>query len=425
MAWMLPCCGGPIRVTFGSIRAGRWARAGSLSPPMSTSQPSADPVDLSPAALDALDEATRAISAELDLDRVLQLIVDRARELVGARYAALGVLDETGEGIAQFITSGMSAEQRRRIGDLPRGRGILGLLIREGRSIRIPDITTDPRRSGFPPHHPVMRSFLGVPVPVKGRPIGNFYLTDKESAAEFSLADQRLVERFALHAGIAIENARLHEQVRRLAVVMERDRIEKDLHDGIIQRLYATSLSLEDVPELVRVEPAEAASRVERAIDALHDTIAELRAFIHGLRSFDEAGDDLASRLAGLVGEFRRTTLIDAELETTGALPPLEPEAAHHLLQIAREALSNVARHSGAIRARVELHADREIRLVVADDGRGFEPLAEHDPARRGLRNIAERATALGGTAEIESAPGSGTRIIVAVPIPAPPASDR
>ena len=199
--------------------------------------------------VDALDAATRAIASLQSVDDVLQVIVDQVRPLVGADYAALGIVHADGV-IERFITSGMSRETRAAIGPLPRGHGFLGLIIEENRSFRIPDIAVDPRRHGFPPNHPPMHSFLGVPITVKGRSVGNLYLTDKVGAAEFSEADQRLVETFAVHAGIAIENARLHEQVQRLAIVDERERISKDLHDGIIQNIYAVGLSLEDVPEL-------------------------------------------------------------------------------------------------------------------------------------------------------------------------------
>jgi hypothetical protein len=128
----------------------------------------------------ALDVATRAITSELDVETVLQLIVDRVRDLAEARYAALGIVDAEGQ-IDRFITSGLDAAERARIGDLPRGRGLLGLIIREGRPYLIPDIAHDPRRSGFPPGHPPMHSFIGVPVVVRGEPVGNLYLTDRRS----------------------------------------------------------------------------------------------------------------------------------------------------------------------------------------------------------------------------------------------------
>ncbi|HUG29642.1 MAG TPA: GAF domain-containing protein, partial [Candidatus Limnocylindria bacterium] len=175
-------------------------------------------------ALYALDRATRAIAGELDLDRVLELIVEGVRELVGAQYAALGTITPDG-GIESFITSGISDEDRARIGPPPRGHGLLGRIIRDGVSLRIPEIAAHPDSYGFPEHHPPMRSLLGVPVTIGGRPVGNLYLTDKLDAAEFSAYDQELVEMFALHAGIAIQNARLHQEVQKLAIGDARLRI--------------------------------------------------------------------------------------------------------------------------------------------------------------------------------------------------------
>jgi len=193
----------------------------------SHTEPAAESPTLPPA-LQALDAAVRGISGVLDVEQVLQLIVDRVRDLVAAQYAALGFVDEAGL-ITEFISSGISPEQRRAIGDLPHGRGLLGLIIRENRSYRIPNIASHPESYGFPPNHPPMRSFLGVPVTVKGEVVGRLYLTNKQSAPEFGADDQALVETFALHAGIAIENARLYGQVQRLAVVDERDRISREL----------------------------------------------------------------------------------------------------------------------------------------------------------------------------------------------------
>ena len=234
---------------------------------------------------------------------------------------------------------------------LPRGHGFLGLIIKENRSFRIPDIAVDPRRYGFPPNHPPMHSFLGVPITVKGRSVGNLYLTDKSGAAEFSAADERLVETFAVHAGIAIENARLHEQVQRLAIVDERERISQDLHDGIIQNIYAVGLSLEDIPEFVRDDPDEVERRVERAIDSLHLTIRDIRNFIFGLRPELLSGATLMIGLAAIVEEFRHNSMIDVELHAgTMDLEP-DPTATAHLLGVVergpvqhRAALGGIAR---------------------------------------------------------------------------------
>ncbi len=385
---------------------------------MSAPRPSADPADLARnvAALDAFDEAIRAITSVLSIDRVLQLIVDRVRELVGARYAALGIVDAEGQ-IEQFITAGMSRAERDRIGEPPSGRGILGLIVREGRSFRIDDIAADPRRHGFPPHHPAMHSFLGVPIQYRDRTIGNLYLTDRSGG--FSAADQALVESFASHAAIAMENARLHERVQRLAIVEERERIGKDLHDGIIQAIYAVGLSLEDVPELMDEEPDEARARVERAIDALDQTIRDIRNFIFGLRPQLEDGVDLVEGLASLADEFRVNTMVDVELhaDREAHQVPLGPDRTLELLTISREALSNIARHARATRATIRLSGRPDgLDLEIADNGVGFDANAPRSLGHQGLRNIRARAIGIGATPIVDSEVGAGTRIILRVP---------
>jgi signal transduction histidine kinase len=376
------------------------------------------------AAIDALDVATRAIAGELDLDRVLQVIVDSVRELVHARYAALGIVDASGR-IERFITSGISAEVRERIGAPPRGHGLLGLIIRESRAYRIPDISKHPDAYGFPAHHPPMGSFLGLPVRSGGTSIGNFYLTDKEGEPEFSEQDQRLVEMFALHAGIAIQNARLHSRVQRLAVIDERIRIGRDLHDGIIQGIYAVALSLEDVPDLMAEDPAEANARVDRAIDRLNSAIGDIRTFIVGLGA-DAAAASIGSRLAGLADELLLTSgarmALDLDLADVAEIDArLSIEAATELLQIAREALSNAIRHSGAPRARLSLRAqDAEAVLAVEDNGQGFDTTIPPGPGHLGLVNMRDRAVSVGGAFDISSRIGGGTRIIVRLPLATP-----
>ena len=365
---------------------------------------------------DAVDVATRAIAGLGSVEEVLQVIVDQIRPLVGARYAALGIVDASGV-IEAFITSGLDAETRARIGPLPRGHGFLGLIIRENGSIRIPDIALDERRYGFPPNHPEMHSFLGVPVTVKGRSVGNLYFTDKASGQEFTAADQALVETFARHAAIAIENARLHEQVQRLAVVDERERISQDLHDGIIQSIYAVGLSLEDVPELVRSDPDEVERRVERAIDSLHLAIRDIRNFIFGLRPELLSGATLINGLVAVVEEFRHNSMIDIEFE---ASPPIEEpniDSTAHLLGIVHESLANIARHSGASRVVIALSAaDGRLELTVSDNGRGFDPATAATIGHQGLVNMRERAEGIGATMTIDSATTTGTTVRIRLP---------
>jgi signal transduction histidine kinase len=369
-------------------------------------------------ALDQLDRATRAIAGELDLGRVLQQIVDSVRDLVGARYAALGTFGDDGR-IEQFITSGISDDVRRLIGPPPQGHGLLGTIIRDGATLRVADISKHPDSYGFPPHHPPMRSLLGVPIRVGGGIVGNFYLTEKVEAEAFGDEDEELVEMFAAHAGIAIQNARLHEDVQALAIVGERLRISRDLHDGIIQSIYAVSLSLEEAVELVASDPDDAADRVDRAIDRLHTTISDIRTFIVGLGS--ELGTGLADTVDSMARELLGGSGVILESELGGAAEVerrLPGEAVHEIVQIAREAVSNVGRHSGATRAELRLVAtDDEATLTIADDGVGFDPSARLGSGHFGLANLRDRAAAIAGTISIESRAGEGTRIIVRIPL--------
>jgi two-component system, NarL family, sensor histidine kinase DevS len=369
------------------------------------------------AAVQALSDAIGGIAGILTAEDVLQLIVDRVRELVGARYAALGILAEDRVRIERFITSGITQEQRRLLGDPPQGHGLLGLIIKEGRSLRIPDIPAHPESYGFPANHPPMTTLLGVPVRLKNRIIGNLYLTDKVDAGQFSDDDQRLVELFAAHAGVAIENARLHEAVQHLAVVDERDRIGKDLHDGIIQSLYAISLSLEDVPEMMAGDTDEAMARVDRAIDSLNAAIADLRHFVVGLRPEHVDRNDFIGLLAMLADQVRRDGVIAVDLDLPAERVDLPAHIRGEILQIAREALSNTARHARASTARVSLRReDHALRLELSDDGSGFDPSVGAPVGHHGLANMRDRAEALGGSFDLASNE-TGTTIIVMVPL--------
>ncbi len=363
-----------------------------------------------------LDAAVRSIAALKSVDEALQVIVDQLRPLVGAQYAALGINDAAGH-IERFITSGMDDATRRAIGPLPEGHGLLGLIIRENRSVRIPDLNVDVHRYGFPPNHPPMASFLGVPITVNSTSVGRLYLTNKIGAAEFGDDDQALVETFALHAGIAMENARLHEQLQRLAVVDERERISKDLHDGIIQNLYAVGLSLEDVPDLMQEDPADAGERVERAIDSIHLAIQDIRNFIFGLRPELLEGASLGTGLASLVDEYRHNTMIDLELHLPVPVPEPSAEVTGNLLAIVSESLSNIVRHSKASRAAIELtvHNGRGYELRIADNGIGFDPSRVGKLGHQGLANTRERAARIRAAVTIESAPGQGTQVTIAV----------
>jgi signal transduction histidine kinase len=333
---------------------------------------------------------------------------------VGASYAALGIPDDRGI-LERFITSGISDEARRNIGHPPRGHGLLGKTIREDRPVRVGDIGRDQQSAGFPPHHPVMHSFLGVPVRVEGRVIGNLYLTDKSGGHSFTEDDEHLVESFARHAGLAIHNARMHEELRQLAVLQERERIAQDLHDGSIQSLYAVSLALEDTEELLAVDPSQAVERLDHAIETIHGTIQEIRDFIMGLDPEARRAVDLLAGLTALTDEFERSTPIEVELESDPDVP-LDPDETIQLIQLTREAMSNVARHAAASKVTVRVEDRRDVlRLSIIDDGRGFDPAEGQRPGHHGLTNMHARAESLGGSLSILS-DDRGTRVVFEMP---------
>ncbi len=366
--------------------------------------------------LAALSRATRAIASELSLDKVLQQIVDSARELLGARYAALGVSDVDGT-LETFVQCGITAEEVTLMPHLPKGLGLLGALIREKRSIRIPNIAQDPRFSGFPANHPYMKSFLGVPIVAGKKVLGNLYLTEKQGAAEFSSDDQDLAEMFAAHAAIAIQNARLYEQVSRLAIVEERARIGMDLHDGIIQSIYAVGLTLESVKLVFPHESTKADALLDRAIEGLNDTIRDIRSFILDLRPQRFRGAiDVGIRR--LVREFQANAMVSVKLdikpEFVIALPT---SVARAIFLTTQEALANIARHARATQVIIEAkRMDETVELLVIDNGRGFDMDLQNQTIGHGLSNMRARAEELQGSCVIDSVAGRGTRIELILP---------
>jgi signal transduction histidine kinase len=532
---------------------------------------------------DLLLEAGLALSSERSLPVILQRIVELACKLTHARYGALGVLGPHG-GISQFVYTGITAEQRAAIGDLPVGKGILGALIQDARPLRLRDLRTDPRSAGFPANHPPMRSFLGAPVMAWGRVFGNIYLTDKRGADEFDADDERALLGLAAQAGVAVQNAHLYEElearvqrldalhaigtailrgddseavlalvarqarellhadvasvavpspdreqlivrtadgaaadeliagtfplagsvsgdaiasgrvvvlvdaaadervaqpavrsglfgpalfiplaargepfgtlllarrrggqpfddgevrlaevfagqaavvleqarlqaeVHRLGTLEDRERIARELHDGTIQSLFTIGLGLQGTASLV-AEP-EAERRIQAAVEELDRVIRDLRNYIFGLEPGVLADRKLGQALEEMVEEFgHRADIV--------AIPEIDPEAAAEIgqhaaevVQLAREALSNVSRHARAATCRVSLHRrDGAALLEIDDDGRGFDPAAAGGTGR-GLGNLRARAARLGGRVELISAPGEGTTVRIAIPVP-------
>ena len=366
--------------------------------------------------LEALNQAAIAIAGELSIEKVLQKIVDSACDLVGAEYGALGVPNVDGK-VELFVQSGMSVEQVAEMAHTPHGLGLLGAIIREKRPIRVPRIEDDPRSAGFPQNHPHMVSFLGVPIIGGNQVLGNLYLTNKIDAVEFSAADQGIVEMFAVHAAVAIQNARLYEQVSRLAVVEERARIGMDLHDGIIQSIYAVGLTLESVKLVIPDQPEKADQLLDRAIHGLNDTIRDIRNFILDLRPQRFRGD-VDVGIGRLVREFQANAMVsvnlDVEQEAVASLPT---PVARAIFLTTQEALANIARHARATEVTVRARQEKGvIELVVEDNGRGFDTDTQNQTIGHGLSNMRARAEELEGSCVIWSMPGQGTRIELSLP---------
>ena len=545
------------------------------------------------ARLVALHRASLELVSDLSLDIVLERIVHLAREQAGARYAALGVVDAAGK-LVRFIPVGMTSDEERKMAHPPIGLGLIGAIAKERRMIRIPDISQDDRSVGFPPNHPPMSSFLGVPILTGNKLLGQIYLTDKEDYTEFTRDDERVIEtlaayaavainnanmyedlahrdkelsqrnkdlgllnaigetlassieigeildktlahvmtylqveageiflteedglslRMALHrgedaeafwtkdqfrlgegfvglvgesgkplitdslqgdmrflrrqvvnagfqciaciplvahgnvvgvmgvatrqmqvlderevnllmavgslAGIAIENARLNQQSRRLAVMEERERIGMDLHDGIIQSIYAVGLALDYARMEVETNPAKALLKLEQAIEGLNSTIRDIRTYIMDLRPRQFRGENLKESLQHLVDETRANTHMEIDLSgpENGSLV-LPTVTATALFHICQEALANIAKHAQAHRAKIDLRTSPErVMLEITDDGVGFDKRQVRMALGHGLANMVTRAHKVGGDIEINADPGKGTSILAWAPL--------
>ncbi|MGB2694067.1 MAG: GAF domain-containing sensor histidine kinase [Dehalococcoidia bacterium] len=374
--------------------------------------------EVSGSLLRAMSEAILELAGEPRLARVLQTLVEGARELVSARYAAVGVPDDAGEGFEEFIYTGMSDELVARIGPLPRKHGLLGAMLLETEPLRTPDIRRDPRFRWWPDAHPKMSSFLGVPIVSKGRVIGAFYLTAKRGASEVSLADQVTIEMLAAPAEVAIEMTRLYERSRELSVVEERNRLARDLHDSVSQTLFSMLLTAEAALLVVDSDPETAKRELVNLRDSSRTAMREMRALIFELRPADLEEEGLVATLEKHAEVLRRTTGFDVAVRSDGYQPqPVDKELA--VFRIVQEALNNAIRHSGAREVEVAV-AQRggTVTVVIADSGVGFDASDSHVSGRRlGITSMKERAKELGGKLSLESGSGEGTRVVLEVPV--------
>jgi signal transduction histidine kinase len=530
---------------------------------------------------DVLLEVGLTLASELSLPIVLQRIIDLATQVTDARYGALGVIGEGGE-LVEFITTGISAKQRKAIGPLPRGRGILGLLIQHPKPIRITNIADHAKSVGFPANHPPMHSFLGAPVKAVGKIYGNIYLAEKRSASKFSQEDEesliilatqagvaianaylyeqtrqrerwlaalrditaeilegadadslltgiaehardlagadsatiltatpipgqlvvaaavgahaaqvraqsvptaksisgdvmesgrpliiedalahtnayqpilrlgrvgpaifvplrirgratgtlmvanltggrrfdqetlKLVETFADQASVAMEYARAQAELRKVGLMEERERIAKELHDGVIQALFAVGMGLQGTA--LMTSTPEQAGRIEGAVGELDKVIRDLRNYIFGLRPGILADRQLDQALRSLGEEVNGRSNGGVVVEVESDLAAELSGRSHEIVQLTREALSNIVRHANAKMSTVRLtRSGRNATLEIQDDGSGFDP--RHDSAGNGLRNMRERAAALGGKLQLTSRAGRGTTLNITFPV--------
>ena len=369
----------------------------------------------------ALHGAGLGILGERNLETLLQRVVDSARELLGARYGALSLPREEG-GIETFIVSGITPEERAVLGPPPVGHGLLGVVLNEGTTLRMEDLTRDPRSVGFPVEHPPMRSLLAVPVAAHGRVMGNLYLTEKEEARAFDADDEETLVRFATLAALAIENARLHRQIQALAITEERERIAREMHDSLAQVLGYVNTKAQAAEALLGSGQTErAAAQIGQLAEAARAAYADVREGILGLRT--SLGDDrgFVETLQNYLEQWQGQSGVAAALVAKPDPFParLTPIAEVQLLRIVQEALANVRKHAGASHAQVRLvFADHVLEASIVDDGAGFDPdaLGRTSLPRFGLATMRERAEAVGGTLAVSSAPRGGTTVVVRLP---------
>jgi signal transduction histidine kinase len=358
-------------------------------------------------------EATLLIEGDLELPALLRHVVDEARSMTGARYGALGVLTNDGTALAEFITVGLEPDQEESIGPRPTGKGVLGLLIADPRPLRLGHLSDHAESYGFPANHPPMTSFLGVPIKVRDEVYGNLYLTDKVGWSEFALDDVALVEALALAAGIAIENARLHQQVQVVAVHEDRDRLARDLHDTVIQRLFGVGLSLQSMAGRASDDTAK---RLGAAVAEIDQVIHQVRSTIYELGMTGQSRG-IRDNVITLVRELDTIVGFEVQVSLEGPVDAsISDQVAEHLLATVRESVTNIGRHANATQALVHLVVEGDqCRLTISDNGIG---IGSSEPGRGlGLTNLRRRAEKLNGTFSIEEAENGGTSLVWQVPV--------
>ncbi|WP_340562630.1 GAF domain-containing sensor histidine kinase [Streptomyces sp. GSL17-111] len=372
--------------------------------------------------LAAVSAALLAMNRQVEVREVLQTIVHSARDLLDAEYAALGVPDDRG-GFAQFVVAGVSDEQWKAIGPLPRRHGILAAMLDDAAPQRLADVRRDPRFEGWPAAHPELSDFLGMPVADGDEVLGALFLANKRPSGphderSFTEEDEHLLRLLAEHAAIALTNARLYERARELTVAGERARLAHELHDAVAQKLFSLRLTAQAATALVDRDPGRAKAELHEITRLAADAADELRAAVVELRPAALEEDGLVATLRTQVRVLDRahTAAVGFTVHGVRALPAAQEEA---VLRVAQEALHNALRHSGAagVTVTLERRGAGGAVLCVADDGRGFDPGAVRRAGRHlGLVSMRDRAASVGGRLTVRSEPGKGTRVEMEVP---------
>jgi len=369
----------------------------------------------------ALHAAGLDVASELSLEIVLNKVVEQARNLVGAKYGALSVIDREGN-IKEFITSGVTTAERAAIGPPPVGHGVLAVSLIEGQHLRLANVAEHPRSAGFPPNHPVMRSLLAVPVSCKSPFLGNIYLSEKPGGALFTTDDEETLERFAVQAAIAIDNAHLHAQAEEIATARERLRIAHEMHDGIAQVLGYVNTKVQAAKQYFRLGRTEEGNeQLEQLAVSARQAYSDVRESIVGLRTLPGSDRTLADVLAEFLEHWKDQSGVEAELTIDPALR-LQPSIELQIVRIIQESLTNVRKHARATKARVDVHRhDDQLVVSIKDDGAGFNPEAKArgEFPKFGLTTMRERASSVRGSLDIDSRPGTGTTVRFTMPLTA------
>ena len=371
--------------------------------------------------LERLIEVGRSLVTERDPDAVIQNALRAARDLTGARYAALGVLDKSRSGLERFLTDGMDAATVESIGDTPRGRGILRMLIEDPQPLLIEDVGQHPGSAGFPPNHPPKRSFLGVPVKIHGEPWGNLYLTEKKEG-RFDQTDEQSAVILAEWIAIAVNNARSaaaeRVQLSFEAAEQERRKWARELHDETLQNLAGLRVLLSAARR--HADSGPSIEVIDTSIERVDETIEEMRRLIADLRpaALDQLGVGPAiSALVERVQSERDVTIdlrMDFVVRGSSGTGRLVPQLEDTIYRVVQESLNNAVRHGEADRAIVEIFEENgEVNVKVADDGSGFDPDAPRTGF--GLTGMSERIALAGGELELSSSP-SGSTVRARVP---------